>query len=128
MRTFSLKSSGRGVVVVLGDFLDRGGYEEAVRYLVARRLDVYLIQILSQEEIDPDVTGDLRLVDVEDGDVAEVTVSGALLKRYRRNLEEYQAGLCDFCARRGVTCLFTSNQVPFDRLVLTSLRQRGLVR
>jgi uncharacterized protein (DUF58 family) len=128
LRTFSIKCSGRGVVVVLSDFMDKGGYEEAIRYLVARQLDVYVIQVLSQEEIEPDVTGDLRLVDVEDDDVAEVTVSGPLLKRYKQNLAAYRAALHDFCARRGVTCLFTSNEVPFERLVLTYLRQRGLVR
>src|SRR5947209_12135304 len=82
LRTFSLKSSGKGVVVVLSDFMDKGGYEEALRYLVARQMDVYAIQVLSHEAIEPDVTGDLKLVDVEDDDVAEITVNGPLLQRY----------------------------------------------
>jgi uncharacterized protein (DUF58 family) len=128
LRTFSLKCSGKGIVVVLSDFMDKGGYEEAIRYLIARQLDVYIIQILSQEEIEPEIVGDLRLVDAEDADVAEITVNGPLLKRYKQNLAAYRAGLHDFCSRRGASCLFTSNQVPFDRLVLTYLRQRGLVR
>ena len=128
LRTFSLKASGKGIVVVLSDFMDKGGYAEALRYLVARQMDVYVIQILSQEEIEPDLNGDLKLVDVEDDDAAEVTVNGPLLRRYKENLAAYRAGLHDFCTRRGVSCLFTSNQVPFDRLVLTYLRQRGLVR
>ena len=34
-----------------------------------------MVQILSAEEIDPDMQGDLRLVDCEDGDAAEVTVT-----------------------------------------------------
>jgi uncharacterized protein (DUF58 family) len=128
LRAFSLKSSGKGIVVVLSDFMDKGGYEEALRYLVARQMDVYVIQILSQEEIDPDITGDLKLVDVEDADAAEVTVNGPLLRRYRENLAAYRAALHEFCTRRGVSCLFTSTEVPFDRLVLTYLRQRGLLR
>ena len=56
------------------------------------------------------------------------TVSGPLIKRYKQNLAAYRAELYDFCTRRGVSCLFTSTDVPFERLVLTSLRQRGLVR
>ncbi|HEX5272816.1 MAG TPA: DUF58 domain-containing protein [Gemmataceae bacterium] len=128
LRTFSLKSSGKGIVVLLSDLMDKGGYEDALRYLVARQMDIYVIQILSQEEIEPDVVGDLKLTDVEDGDVAEITVSGPLLRRYKQNLAAYRAGIHEFCSRRGVTYLFTSNQVPFDRLVLTYLRQRGLVR
>ena len=128
LKTFSLRCSGKGIVVLLSDLMDKGGYEDALRYLVARQLDIYVIQILSKEEIEPDVVGDLKLTDIEDGDVAEITVSGPRLKRYKQNLAAYRAALHEFCARRGVTYLFTSNQVPFDRLVLTYLRQRGLVR
>jgi uncharacterized protein (DUF58 family) len=128
LRTFSLKCSGKGIVVLLSDMMDKGGYEEALRYLVARQLDIYVIQILSQEEIEPEIVGDLKLTDVEDDDVAEITVSAPLLKRYKQNLAAYRAALHEFCTRRGVACLFTSNQVPFERLVLTYLRQRGLVR
>ena len=128
LTTFSLKCSGKGIVVLLSDLMDKGGYEDALRYLVARQLDIYVIQVLSKEEIEPDVVGDLKLTDIEDGDVAVITVSGPLLKRYKQNLAAYRTALHEFCARRGVTYLFTSNQVPFDRLVLTYLRQRGLVR
>ncbi|MFL5342583.1 MAG: DUF58 domain-containing protein [Gemmataceae bacterium] len=128
LRTFSLKSSGKGVVVLISDFMDKGGYEEALRYLVARQLDIYVLHVLSHEEIEPAVVGDLKLVDIEDDDVAEITVSAALLNRYKKNLAAYRASLAEFCSRRGVTYLFTSNQVPFERLVFTYLRQRGLLR
>lgn len=128
LRSFSQKCTGKGVVVLISDFMDKGGYEEALRYLIARQLDIYAIQVLSQEEIEPDVTGDLKLVDVEDDDVAEITVSRALLDRYKKNLAAYRTQLYEFCTRRGVCCLFTSNQVPFETMVLTYLRQRGLVR
>jgi hypothetical protein len=91
-------------------------------------MDIYAIQILSQEEIEPEIVGDLKLVDIEDEDEAEITVSAPLLKRYKQNLAAYRAAMHEWCNRRGVAYLFTSNQVPFDRLVLTYLRQRGLVR
>ena len=83
--------------------MDKGGYEDALRYLVARQMDIYVIQILSQEEIEPEIVGDLKLVDIEDDDVAEITVSGPLLKRYKQNLAAYRAALHEFCTRRGVT-------------------------
>src|SRR5262249_54619676 len=79
--TFSLKCSGKGIVILLSDFMDKGGYEEALRYLIARQLDIYCVQVLCQEEIEPEIVGDLKLVDIEDEDVAEITVSGPLLKR-----------------------------------------------
>src|SRR5262249_49737958 len=102
LRSFSLKSSGKGVVVILSDFMDKRGYEDALRYLVARQYDIYLIQVLSREEIEPEIAGDLKLTDIEDEDVAEITVSEPLLKRYKSNLEAYRAALNQFCTRRGI--------------------------
>lgn len=128
LRTFGIKAKGKGIVVVLSDFMDKGGYEEALRYLIARQMDIYAIQILSQEEIEPEIVGDLKLIDIEDEDEAEITVNAPLLKRYKQNLAAYRSAMHEFCTRRGVAYLFTSNQVPFDKLVLSYLRQRGLVR
>lgn len=128
LRSFSLRARGRGVAVVLSDFLDKGGYEDGLRYLSARNLDVYVVQILAQEEIEPPYTGDLKLTDIEDEDAAEVTISAPLLDRYRRNLASFRSALHGFCTRRGMSYLFTSNQVPFEKLVLGYLRSRGLVR
>jgi uncharacterized protein (DUF58 family) len=128
VRSFSLRATGRGVAVILSDFLDKGGYEEGFRYLMARNLDVYAVQILAQEEIEPGFAGDLKLTDVEDGDEAEVTISAPLLKRYQETLNAFRAGLSGFCSKRGMAYLFTSNQVPFEKLVLNYLRSRGLLR
>ncbi|WP_406695782.1 DUF58 domain-containing protein [Singulisphaera sp. Ch08] len=127
-RAFAIKHSGKGVVVVISDFLDKRGYEEALRYLVARNMDIYVIHVLSQEEVEPELVGDLRLVDCEDEDVAEISVSAPLLKRYKDNLNAFVGGLKDWCTKRGITYIFTTNHNPFDKLILNYLRERGLVK
>lgn len=128
LRSFSLRASGRGVAVVLSDFLDKGGYEDGLRYLASRNLDVYAVQILAEEEVNPPYTGDLKLTDLEDDDEAEVTISAPLLERYRKTLAAYRGALHGFCTRRGMSYLFTTNQVPFEKLVLGYLRSRGLLQ
>jgi uncharacterized protein (DUF58 family) len=127
-RTFAIRASKRGVLIVLSDFLDKGSYEQGFRYLLGRDLDIYAIQILSPDEIEPQLAGDLRLVDVEDDDVAEVTVSRALLNRYKQNLQAYCQALRSFCTKRGISYMFTSTEVAFDQLVLSYLRHRGLLK
>lgn len=127
-KSFALRNPGKGVVVVISDLMDKHGFEAGVRCLVAGRMDAYVIHVLAGEEVDPEMSGDLKLVDCEDSDVAEVTISAPLLKRYRLNLDAYCATVKEFCTRRGVAYLFTTNQVPFERLVLTYLRERGLIK
>ncbi|MFO0850805.1 MAG: DUF58 domain-containing protein [Gemmataceae bacterium] len=128
VRGAATRVTGQGVAVVLSDFMDKGGYEDGLRFLAARGLDVYCVQILADEEVSPPFAGDLKLTDVEDGDEAEVTISAPLLARYQQTLAAFRGGLNAFCTRRGMQYLFTSNQVPFEKLVLGYLRSRGLLR
>jgi uncharacterized protein (DUF58 family) len=127
-KRFALRHQGKGVVIVVSDFLDKGGFADGFRYLLSREVDLFAIQVLSPEEIDPALVGDLRLKDVEDGEMAEVTISKPLIEKYKANLQAFCSDLRDYCTRRGITYLFSSTRVPFDTLVLTYLRQRGLVR
>ena len=67
-------------MIVVSDFWDKGDVSDAFRFLAGDKRDTYLIHLLSPQEVDPvkgKVIGDLRLTDLEDGDVAEVSVSPA---------------------------------------------------
>jgi uncharacterized protein (DUF58 family) len=128
VKDFCLRNPGKGITVLITDLMEKEGYEPALRYLMSRQMDVYVIQVLSAEELDPDVKGDLRLVDCEDQDVAEVSVNSALLKRYQQSLAALVNGARDFCTRRGMTYLMTHNRLPIQDLVSKYLRERGLVR
>ena len=85
-KRFSLLQRNKGVVILISDFLDKGELAESFRYLAGHRYDVYAVQLLAPQEIDPakgQLVGDLRLLDCEDGQTTEVSVSTALLKRYQ---------------------------------------------
>jgi len=99
-----------------------------LRYLLGRNYDLYTVQILSPEEADPPLAGDLRLTDIEDEDVAEVTISRALINRYKQNLQAYCGQLREYCTRRGISYLFTTTEAPFDQIVLSYFRTRGLLK
>ncbi|MDA8564091.1 DUF58 domain-containing protein [Mariniblastus sp.] len=128
VKSFCSRNTGKGVLVLITDLMEKSGYETALKYLVARNLDIYVIHVLSQEEIDPDIQGDLKLVDCEDDDIAEISVSQRLLDRYRGTLATYIEQARDFCSRRGIVYTMTSTERSVDRLVSRYLRQRGLVR
>ena len=127
-RQLAAARAGSGVVIVLSDFLFKEGYETALRRLITDRYDLYAIQVLAAQELAPDLTGDLKLVDVEDADVAEITASRALLEYYKRNLTAYCNELKDFCTRRGATYVLANAADPVEPLVLNFLRRRGLLR
>ena len=126
-KRFALAHRQKGVLVVLSDFFDKGGFENGLRYIAGGKYDLFAVQILSPQEINPELQGDLKLRDMEDDDMAEVSITQPLMKQYKANLNAYCLGLKDYITRRGGTYLFTSTAVPFDTLVLNYLRERGLL-
>jgi uncharacterized protein (DUF58 family) len=126
-RRFALTHRQKGVCVVLSDFFDKGGYENGLRYVTGGKYDLFAIQVLSPQEINPELQGDLKLKDMEDGDLAEVSITQPLMKQYKANLNAYCLAVKDYVTRRGGTYLFASTEVPFDTLVLNYLRERGLL-
>ena len=126
-RRFALQHRQRGVCVVLSDFFIKEGFEAGLRYVAGGKYDLFCVQCLAPQEIEPDLQGDLKLRDVEDDDMAEVSITQPLIKQYKANLNAYCLALKDFVTRRGGTYLFTSTGVPFDTLVLNYLRERGLL-
>lgn len=128
VKNFGLRNTGRGIAILVSDLMDKQGYEAALRFLAARRMDTYVVHILSREELKPEVLGDLRLIDCEDEQATEVTVGDSLLKAYDRTLQSYLTEVRDFCARRALGYLFIDNQTPIEKIVAETLRRQGLVR
>jgi uncharacterized protein (DUF58 family) len=128
VRNFCLRNSGKGILVLISDLMDKEGYDKALRFLVTQQMDVYVLHVLCPEELNPEVKGDLRLIDCEDQDVAEVTISRPLLDKYKRTLASFVDGAREFCTRRGMSYLMVSTETPVEMLVANYLRKRGMVR
>src|SRR5687768_11397800 len=86
-RRFALSHRQKGICVVLSDFFDKGGYENGLRYVAGGKYDLFAVQALSPQEIEPEKTlqGDLKLRDIEDDDMAEVSITQPLIKQYKAN-------------------------------------------
>ncbi|MGE0433160.1 MAG: DUF58 domain-containing protein [Planctomycetota bacterium] len=128
LREFALRRrSGKGVIVLISDFLDKRGYDEALRYLQMGQNDVIVIHVLAPDEISPDLTEDLRLVDLEDGSVVEVSKSDVLARQYKATLQTFCDDLKETCLRRDMVYCYAVTEQPFEELVLKTLRARGVL-
>lgn len=132
MRLVGTTRIGRGVMVVLSDFLFAEGYEKGLNMVAGRGYDVYALQLLAPQVVDPTregaVTGDLLLVDSETGTETEVTVTPELLRVYRERLDRLCGSLRAFCTRRDIVHMVVETSTPVETLLLEYLRKRGLLR
>jgi uncharacterized protein (DUF58 family) len=125
---YAVTSRVPGVAVVLSDLLDPGGYADGLKALLQRRLEVFVLHVVSEDELDPRLAGDLTLVDAEGGATREVSADRRAMDRYHERLRRHFDEAERFCARHGIDYLRTSTAVPFQDLILRHLRRGGFLR
>lgn len=117
-----------GMTWLFSDFLYENGVEEALSYLRAAKQEVVAVQVLSPHEVNPSLSGDVRLVDSELGSGKEVAISGALLKAYRAAVQRYTESLRRFCHERDIAYILVTTDTPLTDTVFRTLRQGGFIR
>jgi uncharacterized protein (DUF58 family) len=128
LRNYAFEARRPGLAILISDLLAPGGCETGLAQLQSRGYEVVLIHLLSPEEADPPLAGDLRLVDVETGQAQEVSLDGGLRDLYRRRLRLWQDGIQAFCRKRGIRYLSFTTSVPWDKVVLFEMRKAAIVK
>jgi len=127
-RGFFGATRGRGLVVVLSDFLDRGGFDAAFQVIRRFRHEVFAVHVVSPEEREPDIGDEVVLVDAEEGAATETRISADLLAAYRAAFARYCGEIEGFCRSHGWGYLLADTAAPFEQLILKVLREEGLLR
>ena len=127
VREYALRATRPGVAILISDFL-HPGYEEGLRALLGRRFEISVLHVMDEKELNPDLLGDLRLVDSETGEEREVTITPGLLRDYRRALDDFCDQVRGFCLRYGINYMRVSTAHPFEDLILRMLRRAGWLK
>jgi uncharacterized protein (DUF58 family) len=118
---------GRGVVVLLSDFLTTGDLRRSFNFLASAGLEVFALQILGPTEISPDLSGDLRLVDSETDASLDITSAGDLLALYHEYRENHSQSIAQLSSQRHGRFVTTSAAEPFEALFFDTLRRKGWI-
>jgi uncharacterized protein (DUF58 family) len=118
--------NGRGVIVLLSDLLDPSA-DKVIRELAATGSELVVLHVLSPDELDPALEGDLRLVDTETGDRVDITMDLATLDAYKARVAEWKAGFADLAAKRRASYVDLSSDVNLAELMFAELRRRRVL-
>jgi uncharacterized protein (DUF58 family) len=121
VRKYQRSTVKPGIVFMISDFLDEGDFRLELKLLAQRGFDLNLIQVLTPEELEPTLKGDLALVDSESGAVRDVSLNERLLASYRQALGEYTKSLEIFCRGAGIGYTITRVDISFEDLLLRDL-------
>jgi uncharacterized protein (DUF58 family) len=136
LKAISMRSrmGGRGVMVVLSDFLVEEEVKRGLGYIgEGHGYDVHAFMVLSPGELEPEkeagggVIGDVRLTDVETGRATEVSISGAVLRRYKARIAEHVEQVRGACLARGIGFAMVRSDADAGDVLLRVLRARGVI-
>lgn len=128
LRDYGLRGGRPGLALIISDMLSPNGYADGLTALQGRGYEVALIHLLSPDEIDPPLAGDLRLIDTETGTPQDVTVDGAMRDLYARRLREWRDQMAAYCLGRDVHYIAVETGTPWESVILYALRRAGVVR
>lgn len=117
---------GKGICILISDFLEDDGLEDALRYMAYKRQEVYLIQVLAREELEFDEEGTLELLDMEDGGSVRVTMNRQSIRMYRETLESHNSRLQRMAKRYGCVYQQVAADDDLEKIVFEALKQKGL--
>ncbi len=114
---------GDGLSVIISDFLTDNDYERAIDHLVAKRRDVFCLQILAREELNPQSRGKVHFFDSENGDRSwRKNIDREIVNAYREALAYATERIRGYCQARGAAYLLASAEdavgdIFFEKLV-----------
>ncbi|MCA9952221.1 MAG: DUF58 domain-containing protein [Anaerolineales bacterium] len=128
LKNYALRARRPGLLLLFSDLLTQNGYKEGLNALQARGYEIGIIHILSPAETNPDMHGDLKLIDVESGLDAEITLDASTHAQYRANLANWQNEISQFCHKRSIHFIPVSTDESWEKLILQTFRGQGVVK
>jgi len=116
------------LVVIVSDLLTPDGVAPGLAALLARQTDVVVLHIVSPDEVDPRLAGEVELVDAETNEVLEVGVSLATLAAYQARFTAWLAAREVECHARGVRYARLLTDRPLASVMLDDLRRAAVLR
>jgi len=123
-----VKSRGArpGMVICITDALDEDA-AAALRSIAARGHELLLIQVLSIFDIDPELEGDLKLIDSELGHAIDITAHSETIHKYKQNLARHCRAVEQATGLAGGRYLRVDSSVSPIEVISRELRSIGAI-
>ncbi|MBI5839065.1 MAG: DUF58 domain-containing protein [Chloroflexi bacterium] len=128
LREYTITPRRPGLAILISDLLADGGYESGLRQLLGRGFEAALIHILSPDELDPPLAGDLQLIDVETNQTQDVSLDNSLRERFGAKARAWISSIQNDCRRQGVRYLELTTSLPWDQALLLEMRRASIVK
>ncbi len=118
---------GRGVSIIISDFLDWHELEGLIRYLAFKKQEIVLVQVLAREEVDFYGEGTVTLIDSETKDEMKVTMTGQTIRLYEKQLEAHKEMLNRLARKYGCVYQCIVSDESIHKVIFEGFKQSGFL-
>ena len=126
-RQFVSNYPQRGLVIVISDFLDDAGCEKALQYLADYGNELMLVQLWADEDRTPPWTGEVDLLDAENGGRLRIQVDDEARRLYTAGFDAFAAGIKEVALRNAGKYAGLPVSMPLEDAIFdTMVRVRSI--
>jgi uncharacterized protein (DUF58 family) len=127
VKTFLNEYPQRGLVIVVSDFLDDGGCEKALQYLADYGNELMLIQVWTEQDRNPEYSGEYDFVDAESLSRLRIHVDQDARRGYTEAFDRYADSLRMLAMRNSGKYAGLSTAVPLEEAIFGNLMRAETV-
>lgn len=122
-----------GISVIISDFFTDSDWKSAVDRLLFLGREVHLVQVISRDEITPELSGRVLMLDAEgEGEEDERNlrseVTRTAVKAYEEAFQYHHKEIADFCAARGVGFVTVCSDESIEQMLFQKATEIGLIQ
>ncbi len=118
-----------GTVFIVSDLLDcQDDLSASLAMLRQRKDQVIVVHLIDRRDSEPPLTGATQLASAEGPRRMDLQVTEAILAEYTQRWEQFVRGVEKTCLSRSASYVQAPTSAPFERLVLQTLKQAGVLQ
>ena len=120
---------GDGYSILISDFLTEEDYERAIDRFAERRRDILCVQVLSREELNPQIRGKMHLFDAENvQDFFRKKIDTDRINAYKEALKYVTEKIKTYCESRGGQYMLVSADKKIFDVFFGNLVDMGVLK
>ena len=120
---------GDGYSILISDFLTDEDFTGAIDHLVAKKKDLLCVQVLSADEINPQLRGKMHLFDAEDAmKTYRKRIDKAIIKAYKSALRFVIDRIKNYCEARGGNYLLAPANASIYEIFFGNMVDMGVLK
>ena len=124
--------SNDGLTIIISDFFTELDWKKAVDYLVYKKRQVLLLQVLTPDEVEPLYDGRVDLIDAESVDLVDpknmrLRINRSMQLAYEEAMKDFLDDIKSYCVSRGADFISVRTDEPIEKVLFGELLKVGIM-